>query len=325
MNDVEFRFPAGSRFLVTGGAGFIGSNLVEKILGLGYEVIVLDNFTTGKEENLKEFIGHTKFSLIEGDIRDLEHCQRACKEVDYVLHQAALGSVPRSIEDPATTNACNICGTLNMLIAARDNKVKRFVYASSSSVYGDAEELPKREDKIGSPLSPYAISKFTGELYGKIYFDIFGLPTIGLRYFNVYGKKQDTHSMYAAVIPKFIEKLLKGESPVINGDGYQSRDFTYVENVVEANLLACKAEETAFGEVFNIGNGGRISVNGMYYKLCELMNVDIDPLYGLERCGDIKHSNADISKAKRILGYRPLFSFDEGLKLCISWYIGHLQ
>jgi UDP-N-acetylglucosamine 4-epimerase len=244
--------------------------------------------------------------------------------VDYVLHQAALGSVPRSIEEPRATNDSNIVGTLNMLIAARDNNVKRFVYASSSSVYGDIEVLPKREDKIGKPLSPYAISKLTGELYGKNFFDLFGLPTIGLRYFNVYGKKQDSHSTYAAAIPRFIEKLLKGESPTIFGDGKQSRDFTYVDNVVDANLEACMAEQEAFGEVFNIGNEERISINDLYFKLCEALDLNIMPTYVPERHGDIKHSNADISKAKNILKYKPAYSFNEGLNLCINWYKNHL-
>ncbi len=324
MDDCQLRFPEGSKFLVTGGAGFIGSNLVEKILGLGHEVIVLDNFSTGNEENIKEFKNYNNFSLIEGDVRHLEDCQRACKNADYVLHQAALGSVPRSVEDPKATNDSNICGTLNMMIAARDNHVKRFIYASSSSVYGDLEELPKREDKIGRPLSPYAISKYTGELYGKNFFVLFGLPAIGLRYFNVYGKKQNPHSAYAAVIPKFIEKLLKGERPTINGDGKQSRDFTYVENVAEANLAACLAEQEAFGEVFNIGNEERISINDLYLRICEYLQVDIAPIYVPERCGDVKHSNADISKAKRLLKYQPAYSFREGLSLCIDWYKNHL-
>lgn len=321
MEDCNLKFPEGSKFLVTGGAGFIGSNLVEKILELGYEVVVLDNFSTGSEANIEEFRNNSNFTLIKGDVRSYEDCLKACKNIDYVLHQAALGSVPRSIENPFATNDSNACGTLNMLIASRDNKVKRFVYASSSSVYGDIEELPKREDKLGKPLSPYAVSKITGELYGKVFFDLFGLPTIGLRYFNVYGKKQDPHSEYAAVIPKFTEKLLRGEGPVIYGDGLQSRDFTYVENVVDANMKACLADSEAFGDVFNIGNEGRVSLIELYCRLCELLNVNIPPIYGSERSGDIKHSNADISKAKRILGYIPKYNFDEGLKRCIGWYV----
>lgn len=323
MGTSKFEFPKGSRFLITGGAGFIGSNLVESILELGYLVTVLDNFSTGKEENLREFMDNNGFSLIRGDIRNIEVCQNACSNTDYVIHQAALASVPHSVEDPLACNDVNICGTLNMMIAARDNKVKRFVYASSSAVYGDEQELPIREGKIGKPLSPYAISKLTGEFYGKNFFDLFGLPAIGLRYFNVYGKKQNPHSEYAAVIPKFIELLLKGKSPTIYGDGTQSRDFTYVDNVVEANLAACLAGREALGEIFNIGNEERISINELYRKLCELLNTDIAPVYGPERSGDVKHSNADISKAKRLLKYKPAYAFDEGLSLCIDWYKNH--
>ncbi len=324
MDNYKFEFFKNSKFLVTGGAGFIGSNLVEKILELGYQVRVLDNLSTGKEENIKEFIGHSRFLLIKGDIRNLEDCQKACRNVDYVLHQAALGSVPRSIEDPIATNDTNICGTLNMMIAARDNHVKRFVYASSSSVYGDSKELPKKEDRIGKPLSPYAISKLTGELYGKNFFDLFGLPTIGLRYFNVYGKRQDSNSIYAAVIPIFIKKLLNSEIPKIYGDGKQSRDFTYVGNVVQANLRACIAEQEALGKVFNIGNEERITINDLYLKLCESLNMDRIPNYLSERAGDIKHSNADISYAKNILKYEPDYSFNEGIEKCIDWYKNHL-
>jgi UDP-N-acetylglucosamine 4-epimerase len=324
MDDYKLRFPKESTFLVTGGAGFIGSNLVERILEMGYQAIVLDNFSTGMEENIKEFRGNDRFSLIVGDICNMEDCQRACKGADYVLHQAALGSVPRSIENPAATNETNIDGTLNMMIAARDNKVKRFVFASSSSVYGDSQTLPKREDKMGKPLSPYAVSKAAGELYGKVFFDLFGLPAIGLRYFNVFGKKQNPNLMYAAVIPKFIKKLLRGEAPTIYGDGSQSRDFTYVENVVEANLLACLVEKEALGESFNIGNEDRITINELYGRLCTELHVDIAPIYGPERCGDIKHSNADISKARDMLKYKPLYSFDEGLERCINWYINNL-
>lgn len=324
MEEYSSKFPKGSRFLVTGGAGFIGSNLVERLLELGCAVIVLDNFSTGEEENLKEFMNNENFTLIEGDVRNIEDCRKACRNADYILHQAALGSVPRSIEDPISTSASNICGTLNMMIAARDSKVKRFVYASSSSVYGDAQELPKREEKIGKPLSPYAISKLVGELYGKNFYELYGLPAIGLRYFNVYGKKQNCNSVYAAVIPRFVEKLLKDERPTIYGDGNQSRDFTYVENVVEANLAACIADSEAFGEVFNIGNGGRVSINELYSKICELLHMDITPVYAPERCGDVKHSNADISKAKKGIRYKPAYTFDEGLRLCIDWYKNHL-
>ena len=324
MDNYKLEFPEGSRFLVTGGAGFIGSNLVEKILQLGHQVTVLDNFSTGKEGNIKEFMGNSGFLLMKGDIRNLEDCQKACKNADYVLHQAALGSVPRSIEDPMTTNDTNISGTLNMMIAARDNHVKRFVYASSSAVYGDIEELPKKENRIGKPLSPYAISKLVGELYGKIFFDLFGLPAIGLRYFNVYGKRQDPNSMYAAVIPRFIKMLINHETPTIYGDGNQSRDFTFVENVVQANLRACIAEKEASGEVFNIGNEERITINDLYFKLCESLNVDMVPNYASERAGDIKHSNADISKAKNMLKYETEYSFSEGIEKCIAWYKNHL-
>lgn len=324
MVDGKFEFPKESKFLVTGGAGFIGSNLVEKIVAMGHQVVVLDNFSTGSKENINEFGYNDNFLLIEGDVQQLADCQKACQGVDYVLHQAALGSVPRSIEDPIATNDSNVCGTLNMMIAARDNNVKRFVYASSSSVYGDIEQLPKMEEYLGKPLSPYAVSKITGELYGRVFYDLFGLPTIGLRYFNVYGKRQNPNSAYAAVIPKFIVKLLKGERPAIYGDGKQSRDFTYVENVVEANLAACMAEQEAFGEVFNIGNEVQISLNELYAKLCKALDVYMPPIYEDERCGDIKHSNADITKAKSILGYKPRYSFDEGLELCIDWYINNL-
>lgn len=324
MDVCKHSFPEESRFLVTGGAGFIGSNLVEKILDMGYRVTVLDNFSTGEENNIKEFEDDCNFSLIEGDICNLADCREACKNIDYVLHQAALGSVPRSIEDPIATNEANICGTLNMMVAARDNNVKRFVYASSSSVYGDSSDLPKKENKIGKPLSPYAITKAAGELYGKNFFDLYELPAIGLRYFNVFGKKQNPDSIYAAVIPKFIKKLMNGEAPTIYGDGNQSRDFTYVENVVEANLLACSAGPEALGEVFNIGNEDRITLNDLYVRLCKLLDIDKAPIYGPERSGDIKHSNADVSKAKNILNYRPLYSFNEGLELCINWYMNNL-
>jgi len=324
MEEYYLRFLKGSRFLVTGGAGFIGSNLVERLLELGCAVIVLDNFSTGEEENIKEFMDNENFTLIEGDVRNIEDCRKACSNVDYVLHQAALGSVPRSIEDPISTNASNVCGTLNMMVAARDSKIKRFVYASSSSVYGDAKELPKKEEKIGKPLSPYAISKLAGELYGKNFYELYRLPAIGLRYFNVFGKKQNYNSAYAAVIPRFVEKLIKGERPTIYGDGNQSRDFTYVGNIVEANLAACFAEEEAFGDIFNVGNEGRVSINELYSKICELLHLDIAPVYAPERRGDVRHSNADISKAKRLLKYKPLYTFNEGLCTSIDWYKNHI-
>ena len=316
----EYPFEKDSSFLVTGGAGFIGSNLVEKILDLGYEVRVLDNFSTGEKRNIEEFLDNPNFELIEGDIRDLITCQQACDGVDYVLHQAALCSVPRSINDPRRTNDVNITGTLNMLIAARDNKVKRFIYASSSSVYGDESNLPKIEDRIGKPLSPYAITKKVNELYARNFYELYKLPVIGLRYFNVFGKKQDCDAVYAAVIPIFIKKLLKKEAPTINGDGKQSRDFTYIENAVEANLKACLSVGGALGEVFNIAYGGRVYLNDLYGKICKLLEVDIQPIYGPERPGDIKHSNADISKAENILGYHPEYDVDRGLEKAIEWY-----
>lgn len=320
MEIYGFEFPQGSRFLVTGGAGFIGSNLAERILELGYDVTVLDNFSTGSEENLRGLRDSSRFSLIVGDICNPEDCRKACEKADYVLHQAALGSVPRSIEDPAASNASNVCGTLNMLVAARDCNVRRFVFASSSAVYGDARTLPKREDITGKPLSPYAITKLTGELYARNFFELFGLPAIGLRYFNVFGKRQDPHSRYSAVIPRFAETLLRGERPIIYGDGTQSRDFTYVENVVEANLLACLAGEAALGEVFNIGCEDSISINDLYTRLCRLLKVDIPPVYGAERSGDIRQSYADTTKAKKLLKYDPRFSFQQGLELYMDWY-----
>jgi len=320
----KYSFEKDSSFLVTGGAGFIGSNLVEKILNLGYKVRVLDNFSTGKKDNIKKFLNNFNFKLIEGDIRDLVTCQQACDGIDYILHQAALCSVPRSINDPRTTNDVNITGTLNMLIAARDNKVKRFIYASSSSVYGDEPNLPKIENRIGNPLSPYAITKKVNELYARNFYELYRLPVIGLRYFNIFGKKQDCNSAYAAVIPIFIKKLLNKKPPTIDGDGKQSRDFTYIENVVEVNLKACLANEEALGEVFNIAYGERIFLNDLYWKICKLLEVDIQPIYGPERPGDIKHSNADISKAEKILGYHPEYDVDRGLKEAIYWYKSNL-
>ena len=316
----EYSFEKDSSFLVTGGAGFIGSNLVEKMLDLGYKVRVLDNFSTGKKRNIEEFLDDSNFELIEGDIRDLAICQQVCDGVDYVLHQAALCSVPRSINDPRSTNDVNITGTLNMLIAARDNKVKRFVFASSSSVYGDEPNLPKVEDRVGKPLSPYAITKKVNELYARNFYELYKLPVIGLRYFNIFGEKQDCDSVYAAVIPIFVKKLFNKGAPTIDGDGKQSRDFTYVENAVEANLKACLSDEGALGEVFNVAYGGRVYLNDLYWKICKLLEVDIQPVYGPERAGDIKHSNADISKAKKILGYNPEYDVDKGLEKAIEWY-----
>ncbi len=320
IGDKEYSFEKDSSFLITGGAGFIGSNLVEKILDLGYKVKILDNFSTGKKRNIEEFLDDSNFEPIEGDIRDLASCQQACNGIDYILHQAALCSVPRSIKNPRTTNDVNITGTLNMMIAARDNKVKKFVYASSSSVYGDEPNLPKTEDRIGKPLSPYAITKKVNELYARNFYELYKLPVIGLRYFNVFGKKQDCDAVYTAVIPIFIKKLLNKEAPIIDGDGKQSRDFTYIENAIEANLKACLSVGRALGEVFNIAYGGRVYLNDLYGKICKLLEVDIQPIYGPERPGDIKHSNADISKAENILGYHPEYDVDRGLEKAIEWY-----
>ncbi|MDP4179694.1 MAG: SDR family oxidoreductase [Bacillota bacterium] len=320
MSLLNINFPQNSLFLVTGGAGFIGSNIVENLLNMGHRVRVLDNFSTGKIENLQNALKESNFQLIEGDIRDIDVCDKACKGVDYVLHEAALGSVPRSIDDPRTSNDVNITGALNMMIAARDNSVKRFVYASSSSVYGDEPNLPKIEDRVGKPLSPYAITKKVDELYAKNFFELYGLQTIGLRYFNVFGKKQDANSVYAAVIPLFVKALLNNEAPKINGDGMQSRDFTYIDNVVQANLKACVAGPEACGDVFNIANGGRVYLIDLYNNICKLLKKDIKPIHGPDRKGDIKHSNADIKKAEEFLGYKPDISVENGLEKCIQWY-----
>lgn len=318
MKDIKFK--KNTKFLVTGGAGFIGSNLVEAILKLGCRVRVLDNFSTGKRENIAEFLDNQNFELIEGDIRNLEDCQKACEEVDYVLHQAAWGSVPRSLEFPVLYNEINVKGHLNMMQAARENNIKKFIYASSSSVYGDSPILPKKEEKIGRVLSPYALTKKLNEEYADLYFRIYGLKAIGLRYFNVFGKKQDPNGFYAAVIPKFVKQLLNDEAPQINGDGETSRDFTYVDNVIQANLKACLASDKASGEVFNIAYGGRETLNNLFNKLSKLLNKNIKAIYGNERAGDVRHSNADISKAKELLNYNPEYSMDRGLELTIDWY-----
>ena len=313
-------FPKDSIFLVTGGAGFIGSNLCEAILNLGYRVRCLDDLSTGKVENIDLFKANPNYTFIEGDIKNLETCMNACIEVDYVLHQAAWGSVPRSIEMPLFYCMNNIVGTLNMLEAARQNGVKKFVYASSSSVYGDEPVLPKREGKEGNLLSPYAVSKRADEEWAKQYTRHYGLDTYGLRYFNVFGRRQDPNGAYAAVIPKFIKQLLNGESPTINGDGKQSRDFTFIENVIEANLKACMAGKEAAGQSFNIAYGGREYLNDIYKVLAEALKVSIEPVYGPDRAGDIKHSNADISKAKKLLRYAPDWSFERGINAAIEWY-----
>ncbi len=325
MGYKNIRFPEGSKFLVTGAAGFIGSNLVETLLNLGYRVRGLDNFITGKRENIELFRDNSRFEFIEGDIRDFDTCIAACEGIDYVLHQAALGSVPRSIEMPLLYEKININGTLNMMEAARQKHVKKFVYASSSSVYGDEPNLPKKEGIEGNLLSPYALTKRTDEEYGKLYTKLYGLDTYGLRYFNVFGKRQDPNGPYAAVIPKFIKQLLHGEIPTINGDGKQSRDFTYIENVIEANLKACLAPHEAAGEVYNIAYGGREYLIDIYYTLTKALNKNVEPNFGPERKGDIKHSNADISKAKQLLGYEPEYNFERGLNETIGWYRENLK
>ena len=323
-------------YLITGGAGFIGSNLVEDLLKHGEEVRVLDNFSTGKEENLS-FINDLnlpsgKFTLIREDIRNLSSCHHACEHVDFVLHQAALGSVPRSIDDPITTNEVNIQGTLNLLVAARDAKVKRFIYASSSSAYGDPisttmaddKPVPKVESQTPNPQSPYAISKLTGEYYCHVFYKIFGLETISLRYFNVFGKRQDANSAYAAVIPKFVKSLLSNQPPTIYGDGEQSRDFTHIDNVVQANLKACHTIQDALGKTINAACGVRTSVNQLYFKLCEIMGKNIKPLYSPPRAGDVKHSLADISRAKNLLSYDPRVDIITGLRKFVEWYANNL-
>ena len=313
-------FPENSVFLITGGAGFIGSNLCEAILDMGYTVRCLDNLSTGKKKNMDGFIDNPRFTFIEGDIRDLDTCMNACEGVDYVLNQAAWGSVPRSIEMPLLYEDINIGGTLNMMEAARQKGVKKFVYASSSSVYGDEPNLPKKEGREGNLLSPYALTKRVDEEYGKLYKKLYGLDTYGMRYFNVFGRRQDPDGAYAAVIPKFIKQLLKGDVPTINGDGKQSRDFTYIENVIEANLKACLAPSEAAGEAFNVAYGGREYLIDIYYGLTKALGKDVEPNFGPDRAGDIKHSNADISKAKELLGYDPEYSFQRGIALAIEWY-----
>lgn len=320
MSYKNINFPIGTRFLVTGGAGFIGSNLTEALLNKNLFVRVLDNFSTGKHENLNLFFNNSNFELIDGDIRDLDTCLKACSNIDYVLHEAAFGSVPKSIKYPSLYEDINIKGTLNIFLACHYNKVKRIVYASSSSVYGDNQTLPKKENFIGKPLSPYALTKRVNELYASIFTSIYGLETVGLRYFNVFGKNQDPYSYYSAVIPKFIISLLNKKTPTINGDGSYSRDFTYVENVVEANLKACISTNKVSGEVFNIGFGNNISLNELYYTLANELSYNHSPIYGPTRTGDIPHSYADITRAKLLLDYSPRYSFKDGIIQTLNWY-----
>ncbi|NER13971.1 SDR family NAD(P)-dependent oxidoreductase [Leptobacterium flavescens] len=332
MNSEQLETLSSSKILVTGGAGFIGSNLCEELLKHNCEVVCLDNFATGKRENLNAIIDAPKFTLIEGDIRNIDDCHKAVEGVDYVLHQAALGSVPRSINDPITSNDVNVSGFLNMLIASRDANVKRFVYAASSSTYGDSESLPKVEDKIGRPLSPYAITKYVNELYADIFHKTYGLDTVGLRYFNVFGRKQDPNGAYAAVIPKFVLQFLNNESPVINGDGTYSRDFTYIDNVIQMNLKAMTSSNAnALNQVYNVAYGERTSLK----ELAELLKTylsefdeaiaNIPVKHGPNRAGDIPHSLASIDKAKKLLDYDPQFGIELGLKEAVKWYWENLK
>jgi UDP-N-acetylglucosamine/UDP-N-acetylgalactosamine 4-epimerase len=318
--------------LITGGAGFIGSNLCEYFLAKGNKVICLDNFSTGHLHNLDECMGNPNFTLIEADIRNLEDCKKAVEGVDYVLHQAALGSVPRSINDPITTNDVNVSGFLNMLQAATEAKIKRFVYAASSSTYGDSVGLPKVEEVIGKPLSPYAITKYVNELYAEIFSNTYGIETIGLRYFNVFGRKQDPNGAYAAVIPKFVMQLMNHESVTINGDGNYSRDFTYIDNVIQMNELAIATDNiSAINTVYNTACGDRNTLNDLVAYLKEyLSNFDaeianIEVIHGVNRAGDIPHSLASIDKAKEMLGYNPKYSLQEGLKIAVDWYWNNLK
>lgn len=328
----DFSILKGKNVLVTGGAGFIGSNLIEKLLALEANVICLDNFSTGRMDNLTNVINNTNFTLIEGDIRDLDTCQKACKSIDFVLHEAALGSVPRSINDPITSNDVNVGGFLNMLVASRDNGVKRFVYAASSSTYGDSEALPKIEDRIGKPLSPYAITKYVNELYADVFKKTYNFDTIGLRYFNVFGRKQNPNGAYAAVIPKFVTQFMNYESPIINGDGEYSRDFTYIDNVILMNMLALTSKNLeSLNEVYNTAFGERTTLNDLVKYIKEFLSTfdpkiaDVKVIYGENRIGDIPHSLASVDKAKKLLNYTPEFSMKEGLKEAVNWYWNNLK
>jgi len=315
------------KILVTGGAGFIGSNLSEALIAAGHHVTVLDNFSTGKMENLENLLSHPNFKLITGDIRNLENCKQSVEGIDYVFHEAALGSVPRSIGDPITTNDVNVSGFLNMLIAARDAKVKRFIYAASSSTYGDSESLPKVEEVIGRPLSPYAITKYVNELYADVFSRTYGIECIGLRYFNVFGRKQDPNGAYAAVIPLFVKQLMNHESPLINGDGEYSRDFTYIDNVIQMNMLAMSTTDLqAVNTVYNTAFGDRTTLNQLIGYLKEFLS-ELDPkiekvkiIHGPNRVGDIPHSLASIDKARRLLNYNPQYNLRAGLREAVKWY-----
>ncbi|PWE00119.1 SDR family oxidoreductase [Marinilabilia rubra] len=320
------------KVLVTGGAGFIGSNIIEKLLQQNNEVTCLDNFSTGKRENISGFLNHPGFILIEGDIRNLDECRTAVKDKEIVLHQAALGSVPRSINDPITSNDVNVGGFLNMLVAARDEGVKRLVYAASSSTYGDSEVMPKVEDKIGKPLSPYAITKYVDELYADVFSKLYDMELVGLRYFNVFGPRQDPNGAYAAVIPKFVSSLIARESPLVNGDGSFSRDFTYVKNVVQANELAAMVEDSkAVNTVYNVACGERTSLNELVGHLKNLLSQydqaieKVEIKYGPERKGDVPHSLASVEKGEKLLGYNPTYKVGDGLKEAIHWYWTNLS
>jgi nucleoside-diphosphate-sugar epimerases len=320
MGYKDLKFSSDSKFLVTGGAGFIGSNLCEALLNMGYRVRCLDDLSTGKQVNVDMFLEHPNYEFVKGDIKDFDVCMNACENMDYVLHQAAWGSVPRSFEMPLFYCANNIQGTLNMLEAARLKGAKKFVYASSSSVYGDEPNLPKTEGREGNLLSPYALTKRCDEEWAKLYTKFYGLDTYGMRYFNVFGRRQDPNGAYAAVIPKFIKQLINDEQPIINGDGKQSRDFTYIDNVIEANLKACLASHEAAGQAFNIAYGGREYLIDIYHTLTKALGKNIEPKFGPDRKGDIKHSNAEITKAKELLGYDPEYDFSCGLNEAIDWY-----
>ncbi|SIQ77514.1 SDR family oxidoreductase [Maribacter ulvicola] len=318
--------------LVTGGAGFIGSNLCNALLQNGNQVTCLDNFATGKRENIAPLVENPKFTLIEGDIRNLADCQKACEGVDYILHQAALGSVPRSINDPITSNDVNVSGFLNILVAARDAKAKRFIYAASSSTYGDSTNMPKVEDIIGKPLSPYAITKYVNELYADVFSKTYGIETIGLRYFNVFGRKQDPNGAYAAVIPKFVMQLMQHQSPVINGDGSFSRDFTYIDNVIQMNVRAMVTDnQNALNTVYNTAFGERTNLKELTALLKEYLGAydpkikEVENVYGPTRAGDVPHSLASVDKAKELLGYDPKYDIKTGLKEAVKWYWEHLK